>query len=89
MDQRSDPERMEPIWRIKTVRSARTYRVSAMYRPEKNTAEKPAVTREAKTWKLHVNVGIRRVHLPFGSSLLEVPLTWSAEYRDVSRSRKS
>jgi hypothetical protein len=79
MDQRSDPERMEPTWRIKTARSARTYRVSATYLPEKNTADRPVVTREARTWKLHVSAAIRRVHLHFGSSLLEVPLTCSAD----------
>ena len=38
------------------------YRVFAMYRAEKNTAEKLAVTREVTTWKLRVNATIQRVH---------------------------
>jgi hypothetical protein len=57
----------------------RTYRACAMYQMEKNTAEKHAVTREAKTWKSCVNATIRRVHSHFGGSHLEAPLTWPAD----------
>jgi len=46
---------------------------------EKNTAEKPVVTREAKMWKSRVSATIRHVRSPFGSSRLEVPLTWPAD----------
>jgi hypothetical protein len=42
---------------------------------EKNTAEGPAVTREAKTWKSRVNATILRVRCRFGSLRLEVLLT--------------
>ena len=45
----SDPERTEAKWRVKTPKSARTYRACAMYQMEKNIAEKLVVTREAKT----------------------------------------
>lgn len=44
----SDPERTEKKWRIKTQKSARTYRACAMYQMEKHIAEKLVVTREAK-----------------------------------------
>ena len=46
-----------------------------MYQMEKNTAEKSAVTREAKTWKLRVNAAIWPVRSRFDSSWLEVPVT--------------
>jgi hypothetical protein len=42
---------------------------------EKNTAEKSAVTREAKTWQSPVNATIWHVRSQFGSSWLEVPVT--------------
>jgi hypothetical protein len=66
-----------------------------MYQLEKNTAEKPVATREAKTWKSHVNAIIRHVHSHFGGSRLIVPLTWPADNdgyggavtRDVAPSR--
>jgi hypothetical protein len=50
-----------------------------MYRTEKNTAEKPVRTREAKTWKSPVNAITWRVHSRLGNLLLEVPLPWSTE----------
>ncbi len=46
-----------------------------MYRMEKNTAEKPVVAREAKTWKSRVNATIWHVRLRFGTTRLEVLLT--------------
>jgi hypothetical protein len=45
---------------------------------EKNTAEKPVVTRAATTWKSRVNAIISHVRSRLGSSRLEVPLIWSA-----------
>jgi hypothetical protein len=33
-------------------------------------------TREAKTWKSHVNATIRRVHSQFGKLCQAKPLTW-------------
>jgi len=59
-------------WRIKGPTNARTYHVCVMCPMEKNTAEKSAVTREAKTWKSRVNATIWPVRSPFGSSRLEV-----------------
>jgi len=53
----------------------RTYLACAMCGMEKNTAEKPAATREAKPWKSRVNATILRVRLRFASSRLEAPLT--------------
>jgi hypothetical protein len=50
-----------------------------MYQMEKNTAEKPVVTLEAKMWKSRVNAIIAHVRSRFGSSRLEVPLTWPAD----------
>ena len=41
--------------------------------------EKRVVTREAKTWKSHVNAIIPRVHSHFDSSRLEVPLSWTTD----------
>jgi hypothetical protein len=58
----SELERTELQWRIKKRKSARIYRVFAMYRAEKNTAAKLAVTREGKTLKSHVNATIQPVH---------------------------
>jgi hypothetical protein len=55
-------ERTELQWRIKRVRNARTYHVFVMYEMERNTAERPVVTRAAKTWKSRVNATTRRVH---------------------------
>ncbi len=46
---------------------------------EKNTAEMPVVTREAKTWKLHVNAAIPRVHSRFGSSHIVAAPNWIAK----------
>jgi hypothetical protein len=51
-----------------------------MCKTDKNTAEKPVVMREAKTWKLHVNATIWDVPSRFGSSLGEVPQTWPTDY---------
>jgi hypothetical protein len=50
-----------------------------MCRMEKNTAEKPVVTREAKTWKARVNAIIWHARSRFASSRLEVALTWPAD----------
>jgi len=41
-----------------------------------NTAVRRVATREAETWKSHVNATIRRVHLPFGNLCQATPLTW-------------
>jgi hypothetical protein len=56
-----------------------------MYQMDKNIAEKPVVTREAKTWKSRVNAIIRPVHLHFGGSRLKAPLTWPAENDSLRR----
>jgi hypothetical protein len=82
-DRRRNPERTETKWRIKRPRSARTYRACAMCRLEKNTAEKPVVTLETKTWKSRVHATISHVRSRFGSSCTVVPLTLSAD--DSSR----
>ncbi|PYX26345.1 MAG: hypothetical protein DMG82_02025 [Acidobacteria bacterium] len=50
-----------------------------MWQTDKNTAEKPVVTREAKTWKSHVNATIWHVPSRFGSSREEMPPTWPAD----------
>src|ERR1700733_9998898 len=84
MGRRRDPEWTEPKWRIKRARSARTYRACAMYRTEKNTAEKPVVMREVKMWRSRVNAIIRHVRLRFGSLGLEALLTWSANHWSVA-----
>jgi len=42
---------------------------------EKNTAEKPVVTQEAKKWKSRVNATICHARPCFGSSRIEVLLT--------------
>jgi hypothetical protein len=52
---------------------------------EKNTAEKPVVTPEAKMWKSRVNAIIWHVRSRFGSSRLEVPLTCPAENDSLRR----
>src|SRR3989442_7185448 len=46
-----------------------------MCRMEKSTAEKRVVTREAKTWKSHVNATIRRIRSQCGILRLGAPLT--------------
>jgi hypothetical protein len=46
-----------------------------MYQMEKNTAEIPVVTPEAKTWRSRVSATIWRVRSRFGSLCLAVPLT--------------
>jgi hypothetical protein len=56
-----------------------------MYLPEKNTAEKPVVKQEVKTWKSPVNAIIWFVNLRFGSSPLDVPLTWPADKNSLRR----
>jgi len=56
-----------------------------MYQMEKNTAEKSVVTREAKTWKSHVNATIWRVRSRFGGSRLEVLVTSPSD--DSSKQR--
>jgi hypothetical protein len=76
---RAELERTDFLWRIKRQKSARTYHVFAMCEMEKNTVEKRVVTREAKTWKSRVNAIIPRVHSHFGSSRLDVPLSWPTD----------
>jgi len=46
---------------------------------EKNIAEKRAATQAVTTLKSPVNAIIRRVRSRFGSSRLELPLTWPAD----------
>jgi hypothetical protein len=46
---------------------------------DKNTAGMRAVTREAKTWKSHVNATTWRVHARFGSLCLAPVLTWPVD----------
>jgi uncharacterized protein DUF3300 len=50
-----------------------------MWQLEKNTAENRVATQEARTWKSRVNATIRCVRLHFGTSHLEVSLTWPAD----------
>ena len=50
-----------------------------MYTRDKNTVEKPVVTREMKLWRLRVNAAIRLVRSHFGASHFKVPLTCRAE----------
>jgi hypothetical protein len=52
---------------------------------EKNTAENPVVTREAKTWKSRVNAIIWCVRKRFGSSHLKVPPIWLTENNTLRR----
>src|ERR1700693_2390198 len=48
---------------------------------EKNTAERGVATREAKTWKSHVNRTIRGVSSQFGNLCQATPLTWQTDMR--------
>jgi len=47
-----------------------------MYRMDKNTAERPAVTPAAKMWRSRVNAIIWHVRLRFGNLRLAVSLAW-------------
>src|SRR5260370_15136739 len=66
-----------------------------MWGVQKNTAESRAAMQEAKTWKSRANATTRCVHSYFGTSRLEVPLTWPADNdrfgrtcREVTRYRQ-
>jgi hypothetical protein len=60
-----------------------------MLQMEKNTAENRVATQEARTWKSRVNATIRCVRLHFGTSHLEVSLTWPADSDMVGGARKN